>query len=372
MINFLLRLFDKKESRCCSEIQQDVELMVKQKQQANIKSPLDKLWDEVGHLSHSEYKFLLPGYSPNSRVPCADFTPFLVERLRKKDVASVYILMRKIVENNAFGMSPAWIDAEIDDILGMSINKYLHTIDDDFQYELISLFILGMKCGGSREFLIIDEKCLFFAYALCCHKIILNDDLSDLRSDANRIIKKHRRKKKGDSYSAWDDHKLFMSDPVLTYPSLSSDIKNILLGLPLLARLHIVYFSEKSVASLMQSTVYGLRSLGLNPIETSPKILESGVCEIVIDAESLGVVLTKNDTISILDEKGIEYKKSWNKQKLLEILISKAFETAKQIAEREKIVRIKPEFIDDFRLLREYVDSLRSFIELLAGSPSNG
>jgi hypothetical protein len=63
-------------------------------------TPLDLFWLKVAHLSNTEHRFLPPTYSPSSRVPCADLTPFIIDRLRSHDVASIRQLMRAVIAGN--------------------------------------------------------------------------------------------------------------------------------------------------------------------------------------------------------------------------------------------------------------------------------
>ena len=115
----------------------------------------------------------------------------------------------------------------------------------------------------------------------------------------------------------------------------------------------------------MQSTTYKLRNLGLNPIEVAPILLASGICELTTDLEAVEGLLTKNEILSILDDKSITYRKSWKKQKLMETLGTYAPDFIEKIAEKEKIVQVKPEYLYDLRSLRDYADSLQVPIKLL-------
>ena len=51
-----------------------------------------ELWDEVGALSHPQYPFLSPCYSPNSYMPTCDFTTFVAKALLSKDIDAIYEL----------------------------------------------------------------------------------------------------------------------------------------------------------------------------------------------------------------------------------------------------------------------------------------
>jgi len=329
-------------------------------------APLDLFWLKVAHLSNTEYRFLHPTYSPSSRVPCADFTPFIIDRLRSHDVTSIQQLMRAVIAGNpGLGLGPEWIDKLVDEISIIDFSPYCHSANPDFFLELKALFILGAKEGGGREFWLADEKPLLFASALCCHDIRWLEGLDQLREKANRFIRKMRR-----DTPFWENYPLFRASVIEIPTAVDSGVTSILAGLPLLSRMHLLSIAERGVAPLMQATTYKMRSLGLNALESVPLLLATGVCELATDLDAIADVLTKNDLIVALDARALPYRKSWNKSRLLDVLSSHAPDFIIKIADREKIARIRPEFLHNLRLLNAYASALQENIKLLcfAGS----
>lgn len=332
---------------------------------ASLKS-LDLLWSKVSHLSNPEHRFLHPTYSPGSRVPCADFTPFIVERLKRNDIGAIRQLMRAIIAGNpGLGIGPEWIDESVDDIVRLDFGQYYRCDNPDFTPELKALFILGAKEGGDREFWLADEKPLLFAFALCCHEIMWLDGLEQLRDKANRFIRKMRK-----DTPFWETHPLFGPSLVALHSVHNSPVASKLLALPLLSRIHLHFFAEKGVGSLMQSTTYKMRSLGVNPLETAQILLESGICQPASDHEALAEVLSKNNLVAALGEKPIPYRKSWRKRQLLETLSSHVPEFISQVAERERTARVRPELLPDLRFLNSNPHKLQEGIKLLCFATS--
>jgi hypothetical protein len=62
--------------------------------------PFDELKERIEEIGHPEYPFLHKEYSPGSRVPCTDFSGFIVERLKTDDPNSICTLMGSIIEAN--------------------------------------------------------------------------------------------------------------------------------------------------------------------------------------------------------------------------------------------------------------------------------
>jgi hypothetical protein len=170
-----------------------------------IEGALGDLWTKVAHLSHSQYPFLHPTYSPGSRVPCADFTPFIVDRLRNHDMTSIQQLMRATIAGNpGLGIGPEWIDRSVREIAGIDFGHYCYSTGSGFLLELQALFILRAKGGGGREFWLADETSLLFAYSLCCHQIQWLESLEQLRDRANHFILRMRR-----DTPFWETYPLF-------------------------------------------------------------------------------------------------------------------------------------------------------------------
>jgi hypothetical protein len=323
-------------------------------------APLNLLWQKVGHLSHPEHRFLHPTYSPSSRVPCADFTPFIAQRLRNHDVASIRQLMRCVIAGNpGLGIGPEWIDKSVDEIAVLDLTRYCEVDSPDFALELKSLFILGAKEGGGREFWLADEKPLLFSLALCCHDIRWLEGVDQLREKANRFIQRMRK-----DTPFWEDYPLFRPSEI-EFPGNATDTASILLELPVLSRIQLLSFVERGAAPLMQATSYKMRNLGINPLETAPSLLASGLCELTADLEAVADVFSKSELVSVMDEKAVPYRKSWKKQQMLEVLATHAPDVIAQVAEREKTARIRTEYLPGLRSLSQFAYAMQENIKLL-------
>ena len=273
--------------------------------------------------------------------------------------------MRFVIAGNpGLGIGPEWIDKAVDEIAILDLSRYCQSDNLDFVLELKSLFILGAKEGGGREFWLADEKPLLFSLALCCHNIRWLGGIDQLREKANRFIRKMRK-----DTPFWTEYPLFRPSDII-FPGDASDVALILSQLPVLSRIQLLSFVEKGAAPLMQATSYKMRDLGINPLETTPSLLASGLCELTAELDAMTEVISKSDLISVMDEKAVPYRKSWKKQQMLEELASHAPDVIAQIAEREKTARIRAEYLPRLRSLNRYAYALQDNIKLLcfAGS----
>ncbi|MBU0485764.1 MAG: hypothetical protein KKB30_14765 [Proteobacteria bacterium] len=265
-----------------------------------------------------------------------------------------------IAENPGLGVGPEWIDKSIKQIMNIDFAQYCSCSNPEFAYELKALFIIAAKDGGKRSFLITENIPMFFSLVLCCYGIEWSNELKNLRRKANSFI---RKKKKNTPF--WQNYPLFSDTDEISPFSIDSRIAARIADLTPMARLHLLSFAEKGVASLMKGASHKMRSLGLNPLETAPVILASDLCELIADFEVVKDIYSKNDLITLLEEKGIDFKKSWKKGQLLEAIASRDPAFVDQVSDREKIVRIKPEYQHEFYSMVAHAKTMQKNIELL-------
>lgn len=327
---------------------------------------LKQFQSRISHLSNPDYPFLHPTYSPGSRVPCADFTRFIVERLKTEDVIAIHELMGAVIAANpGVGVGTGWVKESVDEIVGIDFCRYCRAAGTDFPYELAALFILGSKDGGGRQFWIADDKPLLFALALCCHDIQWLDTMAQLRERANRFIRDMRT-----NTPFWKQYPLFneyldelspIDDPVAV---------SAIAALPPLCRVHVLSIAKNGVAALLNSTTYQMRNLGINPLETGPILLASDICEPYFDCDSLATLVSKNDLIATLERHNIPYRKSWKKSQLLDALDTHKPAVLDELAERDQLVRIGPQFLPALQALRSRALLLQEQIKLLCFASS--
>lgn len=126
---------------------------------------LDALRHEARQYGHSNYPFLSKDYSPNSRVPSIDLTPFIADRLNSNDIDSVIVLMREVLSANpGIGIGPEWIDKEIKEIINIDFANYLKFYKPEHYNLLKAMWIIASKGGGGREFWLTEDIPRLFAW----------------------------------------------------------------------------------------------------------------------------------------------------------------------------------------------------------------
>ncbi len=328
-------------------------------------SPISILEKQITGLGHPEYPFLSQRYSPSSRVPCTDFTGFIVDRLKKGDKASIKELMRKIIEGGpGLGCNPEWIDGIVDEMINAPIKNYILFQDEKTFLELKALWIIAGKSGGNKQFWIADKDrfAALFSRALCAYHFEPKSDIDRLISEANKFIRKF-----AEDLSFWKDYPQFNKNSMNAADPGESECRQKIRSLSVGARLHLfqsVGYGSGSIG-LLDCSDYATRSMGLYIPQTAREITESRLLLPVDNPIGLSTVFMKNDLVSLCQEKGVEFRKSWNKDKLAAALAQKDPEFVKTTLKDRCVVQVNPAYAEDIKALSARAEQLKNLFKVL-------
>jgi hypothetical protein len=325
---------------------------------------LEGLASSVQHFAQPDNPFLHRDYSPGTRVPCADFTPFIISCLKSADLSPVKSLMTALVSGNpGLGIGLQWAGDEVAAVAAIDYDRYLESDDPDTVLEIKALFIVASKAGGGREFWLTDEKARLFSYALCCDRIHWLPAMTTLRDRANGFICSMWK-----DTPYWLDYPLFSEsswDIVPPDPHPSDALFN---GLPIGARIHLLSLAEPKrggQGSLLRGTTFAMRDLGVNSLQTADLLLASGLCEPVSDAGALEGVWSKDELIGFLQSAGVGYRRSWSKRQLLDAVAAGAPELVQQACTVARTASVKPEYFSFLQDRFNYAQALAKPLSLL-------
>jgi hypothetical protein len=288
---------------------------------------LMELKKKVQAICHPEFPFLHREYSPSSRIPCADFSEFIVERLKANDLRSVCGLMRAFVEANpGMGTDGSWVDDKVKGVVKAPLEQYIDFADPDNYYYLRAMWIIAEKEGSGREFWLTGSIPLFFAQALSPYSMELKPGMENLRKKANRFIREMRK-----DAPFWLDYPSFkqkdMGIPPLPPGECIDKVRSLTIG----ARLHLLFAVEAGGGYLPKLTDYALRNFGLHIPDTSREIIASELLKVIEAPGSLLNILSKAELQDACSQADVAFKKSWTKEKLLQCLIDHAPEAVKKL-----------------------------------------
>lgn len=279
-------------------------------------STLSELQGQIRGKGHPQYPFLHQEYSPNSRIPCADFTPFIIERLRVNDLKSIGGLLAGIVEANpGLGTDGGWVNDELQQVVKAPLEKHIGFRDPDVYHQLRAMWIIAGKEGGDRGYWLIDRFPEYFALALSPYEMELKEPIYGLLKKANKFNREMRK-----MAVSWLDVPLIKPERLGIPPVRVNEGIEKVRGLTIGARLHLFFAVAAGGGCLPRLTDYELRQFGIFIPDTSKEIINSGLLSLSNDTELLKKTMNKNDLAVACDKAAISYKKSWNKDKLLQAL----------------------------------------------------
>ena len=324
-------------------------------------APIKELLNRVKGKGHPQYPFLHKEYSPNSRIPCADFTSFIIERLSAGDVASISTLMKGIIEANpGLGTDSGWISERVEDVLRVPLERYLTFVDPVAYLQLRAMWIIAEKGGGGREFWLTTQAPLFFAQALSPFEMELKPAIEELRKRSNRFIREMRK-----DVPYWLDCPLFkaseLQPPPLPLGEGVEKVRRLSIG----ARLHLFSAVEAGGGILPRLTGYDLRSFGIYIPDSSREIIESGLLTLSQDPELLKHSMPKTELLEACVKAGVAYKKSWNKDKLLQAMLTASPDYLERLIADSQVVALNPAYADCLQALFARAQQLEQVFKVL-------
>ncbi len=340
---------------------------------------LESLRESIKDKCNTDFPFLDKVYSPSSRVPSIDFTEWIIHRIEEKDIYAVKLLMREIIRANPgiiigigsdAGVGVEWIDECVESVLSLNFNDCIE-IHEKAIKELLAIFVILSKDGGGREFWILENVNLITS-AICVYPFkVHQNSFGTLIEKANKFIKAMKK----DNVPAWAEFKLYMENDVnIPMEDISENkIAQILKNLPVSSRFHFFDTIEyllsygKKVVSLYDSTLYKTRSFGLDIEKSAGSLFDSGLFDKNNDYSLTVNLLTKQEIISMCEQINISVKKSWNKSKMLDHIISSrnGQQLIDMIINNKRPCNLKDDYMGDLINLNNYKNRIGKICELL-------
>jgi hypothetical protein len=331
-------------------------------------SPAADLLAFAAGQGHPEFPCLSRTHAPASCVPCADFSPWLAERVRRGDEEAVGEYLWRLREANpGLGEPPDRLRIHYrylaHRILTAPLDHHLAGGDAAAYLDLrIALLLLAVHEGFSG-FIMTGEAADFMAAVMAPHPLELRDPAT-LVSARNEFVREMGRE-----MSYWAAWPLLAPDglPPLAPPDdhRLRRLLDALLTLPLGSRAHAVdsirHLSAhphvpKTLASLSR---YETRKRGLDVTESSRLILETGIAVPSTDIGAWLGTWTRRDLLGVLAQFGVGARNSWGKERLAEVARTECAEQLRQRMVDAGVIELADEHVEAAKLLRVYVEAAR-------------
>ncbi len=330
--------------------------------------PVSDLLGFAAGQGRPDYPCLSRAHAPASCVPCADFSPWLRDRVWRGDAQAVAEYLFRVREANpGLGESRERLRGHYGRLaralLDAPLERHLTGGDEAAYLELRVALVLLSVHEGFSGFIMTGEAADFVAAIMAPHGLALHD-AGDLIEARNRFVREM-----GQEMSYWAAWPLLAADGLSPlappYDPMLRDLLDALLTLPLGARAHatdaIRHLSAhpqlpKTLASLSR---YETRKRGLDLAESARLILASGV---VMPAANLDAWLgtwTRRDLLGFLAQSGVGTRNSWGKRRLAEVARTEGGELLRVRMAAVGVVELAPPHVEGARLLRRHVEAAR-------------
>ncbi len=317
---------------------------------------------------YPEYPCLSRTHAPASCVPCADFSPWLAERVRRRDVEGVAEYLYRIREANpGIGETPEQLRANYarlaESMVTVPFERYLSGGDEAAITDLRVALVLLAVHEAFSGFIMTGEAADFIASVMAPHALAICD-VANLVDDRNRFVREMA--KEMSYWSAWP--MLSVHDLPPLEPPESPELHRLfdaLRTLPLGARAHAVdavrHLSAhphvpKTLASLSR---YETRKRGLDVAESARLIMGTGLVVPATDLDGWLGTWTRRDLLGFLAQSGVGARNSWGKERLAEVAKSECVDLLRTRMEDAGVVELAPEHVEGARLLRLHVEAVR-------------
>lgn len=262
-----------------------------------------RLKQQIVGIGHPDFPFFDKIYSPGTQMPCTDFTQWIIECINNQDPSSVVRLLCEFCDEKV-------AKSTVKTLWNWDFREKIDA-DESVITEIKAIWLVANIRGEKRESLL---GIIFFNALMGCSFRIKPAFWDLIIRELNQFKRRTERL-----------YPLGLSREMLDFPQYSESNPFIdwLPQIPVSARMHFwetlsYFFSRrKVVVNLQDCTNYTLREYGINTIETTQILVDSGAFEIPFSFSQLGKEINKDEICDILNQAGIESKKSWKKEKLL-------------------------------------------------------
>jgi hypothetical protein len=331
-------------------------------------SPAADLLAFAAGQGHPDFPCLSRTHAPSSCVPCADFSPWLTERVRRQDDEAVGEYLWRLREANpGLGEPPDRLRDHYrvlaHRILSAPFERQLVGGDAAAYLDLRVALVLLAVHEGFSGFIMTGEAADFTAAVMAPHALELTDG-DRLVQDRNEFVREM-----GKEMSYWAAWPMLSADGLASLtppddPGLRC-LLNELRPMPLGARAHAVdsirHLSAhphvpKTLASLSR---YETRKRGLDVTDSSRLILETGIAAPSTDVGAWLGTWTRRDLLGFLAQFGVGARNSWGKERLAEVAMTECADQLRQRMADAGVIELAAEHADAARLLRLHVEGAR-------------
>jgi hypothetical protein len=307
--------------------------------------------------SHPEFPLLRIGYSPGSRYPAADFTPWINEHILKHDFESIGYLFTELTAGSP--SSPGFGTEYCRRLAIMLCNRdFQHEIkfSDEKGYLDLRAALIPYHLHGSLDgFMLVNYHTSFLCRVISPYKFSIPN--LDVKIDrANKFIREMRKETKQKS-AAWTEQPLLKTNDVeyiLKSGHPGSSLTNILRDLSIGSRLMFL----STVMDGPAQGAWNVRPFGIDEVVASEEIANAGLGELIYDTELVLSMYRIEELLKVLSDHQI--KQGWKKKRIIKYMIENTPQIAASLCDGKKALVIKNEYQDLAFPLLDWISSIKT------------
>lgn len=322
----------------------------------------------AGEDGHPDFPCLTRTHTPSSCVPCVDFSPWLRERVRWKNVDGVAEYFWQIRRANpGAGETVEYFRQRYRELasslLELPLDRHLAGGSEEAYLELRVALVLLAVHEGFSGFIMTGEAADFVTSVMLPHRLTLVDP-ETLVERRNEFVRNMAHE-----MSYWSGWGSITADE-LPAPAAPEDpelqrIMDRLLDLPLGVRAHAVdslrhlSADPKAPRTLASLSRYETRKRGLDVTDSTRRILATGLVTPATDLEIWLAGWTRRDLLGFLAQCGVRPRNSWSKERLAGLAKEECSELLLGRMADSGAVELAAEHVDGTRQLREHAEKVR-------------
>ncbi|MEO8089704.1 MAG: hypothetical protein ABI703_05355 [Gemmatimonadales bacterium] len=313
---------------------------------------------------HREFRCLSRTHNPSTSVPCADFSPWLRERVRRHEADGLgEYLWRVRRANPAMEGAGEQIQRQYSDlaraVMSAPLSQYLAGGTAEAYLDLRVMLVMLAAHETFSGFIMAGEAADFAAAVMAPHalRITRAPVLVERRNEFVRDMGQGM-----DYWACWSPLALdAIHSPVPPIDPGFHSMLNVLATLPLGSRAHAVdalrHLSAdpgipRTLASLSHIET---RRRGLDVEESCRLILQSGLVVPSGDAAAWLAGWTRRDLLGFLAQCGVRAPKSWSKERLSEMALSECPDRVRERMAESGAVELGPAHAEAAGRLGSYI-----------------
>ena len=322
----------------------------------------------AGARGHAEFRCLSPSQNPSACVPCLDFSPWLRERVRRHEVGGLgEYLWRVRRANPGLGGTDEQIQRQYNQlarsVMAASLSHYLQQGTPEAYLDLRVALIMLAAHETFSGFIMAGEAADFMAAVMSPHSLrlvhasILVERRNEFVSDMGQGM---------DYWACWAPLAVeAVRSPLPPPDSGFQAMLRAISTLPIGSRAHVVdalrHLSAdpgvpRSLASLSRQET---RRRGLDVVNSSRLILQTGLVVPASDAEAWLAGWTRRDLLSFLSTCGVKAPKSWSKERLAESALGECPSAVRERMEESGVVELSPAHAEAAGRLGSYIEDVK-------------